>query len=53
MVAPIRQTDGRVSHFVELKQDITERKRAADEIHRLANFDSFTSLPNRSTLMET
>ena len=53
VVAPIRQTDGRVSHFVELKQDITERKRAADEIHRLAHFDSLTSLPNRSTLMET
>ena len=52
VVAPIRQTDGRVSHFVELKQDITERKRAADEIHRLAHFDSLTSLPNRSTLME-
>lgn len=52
VVAPIRQPDGRVSHFVELKQDITERKRAADEIHRLAHFDSLTGLPNRSTLME-
>lgn len=52
VVAPIRQTDGRVSHYVELKQDITERKRAADEIHRLAHFDGLTSLPNRSTLME-
>ncbi|WP_298209968.1 EAL domain-containing protein [Acidovorax sp.] len=52
VVAPIRQPDGRVSHYVELKQDITERKRAADEIHRLAHFDSLTSLPNRSTLVE-
>ncbi|PJI98413.1 diguanylate cyclase /diguanylate cyclase/phosphodiesterase [Acidovorax sp. 69] len=52
VVAPIRQPDGRVSHYVELKQDITERKRAAEEIHRLAHFDSLTSLPNRSTLME-
>ena len=52
VVAPIRQPDGRVSHYVELKQDITERKRAADEIHRLAHFDSLTGLPNRSTLME-
>ena len=52
VVAPIRQPDGRVSHYVELKQDITERKRAADEIHRLAHFDGLTSLPNRSTLME-
>lgn len=52
VVAPIRQPDGRVSHYVELKQDITERKRAADEIHRLAHFDNLTGLPNRSTLME-
>jgi len=52
VVAPIRQPDGRVSHYVELKQDITERKRAAEEIHRLAHFDSLTGLPNRFTLVE-
>ena len=28
-------------------QDITERKQAEDQIRRLANFDSLTSLPNR------
>ena len=52
VVAPIRQPDGSVSHYVELKQDITERTRAAQEIHRLAHFDSLTRLPNRSMLME-
>jgi len=52
LVTPIRQPDGRISHYVEFKQDITERKRAAREIHRLAHFDSLTSLPNRFTLME-
>jgi diguanylate cyclase (GGDEF)-like protein/PAS domain S-box-containing protein len=52
VVSPIRQPDGHVSHYVELKQDITERKRSAEEIHRLAHFDSLTSLPNRFTLME-
>ena len=52
VVAPIRQPDGGVSHYVELKQDITERKRAAEEIHRLSHFDSLTGLPNRFTLME-
>lgn len=52
VVAPIRQPDGRITHYAELKQDITERKRAAQEIHRLAHFDSLTSLPNRFTLME-
>ncbi len=52
LVAPIRQPNGHISHYVELKQDVTERKRAAQEIHRLAHFDSLTSLPNRFTLME-
>ena len=52
VVAPIRQPDGRISHFVEFKQDITERKRAADEIHRLAHYDVLTSLPNRAMLVE-
>jgi len=52
VVAPIRQPDGSVSHYVELKQDITERRRAAEEIHRLSHFDSLTGLPNRFTLME-
>lgn len=52
VVAPIRQPDGRISHYVEIKQDITERKRAAEEIHRLAHFDALTSLPNRAMLMD-
>ena len=52
VVAPIRQPDGRISHHVELKQDMSERKRAAEEIHRLAHFDPLTSLPNRSMLIE-
>lgn len=52
VVAPIRQPDGRISHYVELKQDVTERKRAADEIHRLAHFDGLTGLPNRDLLMQ-
>ncbi|MFN9469941.1 putative bifunctional diguanylate cyclase/phosphodiesterase [Acidovorax sp.] len=52
VVAPIRQTDGHISHYVELKQDITERKRAAEEIHRLAHFDALTSLPNRRMLVD-
>lgn len=52
VVAPIRQPDGSISHYVELKQDITERKHAADEIHRLAHFDMLTSLPNRAMLVE-
>ena len=52
VVAPIRQPDGVITHYVEIKQDVTERRRAAAEIHRLAHFDVLTSLPNRATLVE-
>jgi len=52
VVAPIRQTDGSISHYVEYRQDITERKRAAQEIHRLARHDALTGLPNRAMLVE-
>ena len=31
-IAPIRQQDGHISHYVAVKEDITERKRTADEL---------------------
>lgn len=34
-VTPVRNTGGEIAHFVAIKQDITERKRAEEEIRRL------------------
>jgi diguanylate cyclase (GGDEF)-like protein/PAS domain S-box-containing protein len=39
-------------HFAAIFEDITERKRAEDQIHRLAYFDSLTALPNRTLLKD-
>lgn len=33
-IAPIRQPDGQVSHFVAVKEDITEKKRLDEELNR-------------------
>ncbi|MFA6311061.1 MAG: PAS domain S-box protein [Sterolibacterium sp.] len=33
-VTPIRQADGRISHYVAVKEDITEKKRLAKELER-------------------
>ncbi|MBI5917764.1 MAG: EAL domain-containing protein [Nitrosomonadales bacterium] len=51
IISPIRQADGRITHYVAVKQDITEKKRAEAEIHRLAFYDSLTHLPNRALLL--
>lgn len=34
IISPIRQLDGRITHYVALKEDITERKRLADELEQ-------------------
>jgi PAS domain S-box-containing protein len=33
-VAPIRQADGRVTHYLSIQEDITEKKRIAEELDR-------------------
>ncbi|MCM8610662.1 PAS domain S-box protein [Accumulibacter sp.] len=34
IVTPIRQADGRITHYVAVKEDITERKRLGEELDR-------------------
>jgi two-component system sensor histidine kinase/response regulator len=34
MITPIRQADGRISHYLSLQEDITERKRLGAELDR-------------------
>ncbi|MGE5619513.1 MAG: PAS domain S-box protein [Sphingomonadaceae bacterium] len=34
-ISPIRDGDGNITHFLAVKEDITERKRAEDEIRKL------------------
>lgn len=51
-IAPIRQADGTISHFIAIEQDITPIRQAEDTIHRLTNFDYLTGLPNKNLLLE-
>lgn len=50
--SPIFKTDGTISYYMAIKEDITEKKRSLEHINYLANFDSLTGLPNRFKLQE-
>lgn len=49
---PFARSGARPSHWVVVGRDATERRAAADAIHRLAFYDVLTGLPNRRLLME-
>ena len=51
VVAPIK-VDGQTIGIVGFNQDITDRKRTEEEIHRLAFYDSLTHLPNRRLMFD-
>ncbi|MGO4476830.1 putative bifunctional diguanylate cyclase/phosphodiesterase [Massilia sp. 2TAF26] len=51
-LVPFAGEGGRNTHWVVVGRDITDRKNAADAIHRLAFYDVLTGLPNRRLLIE-
>ncbi len=51
-VAPVPDEAGRVTHFVAVGTDVTDRMRYQEQIERNANYDSLTGLPNRNLLAD-
>lgn len=51
-IVPFADENGRNTHWVGVGRDITERRKSAKDIHRLAFFDVLTGLPNRRLLMD-
>jgi diguanylate cyclase (GGDEF)-like protein/PAS domain S-box-containing protein len=49
---PFLDEGGAHTHWVVVGRDISERRKAAAAIHRLAFYDVLTGLPNRRRLME-
>ena len=52
IITPIHQADGTITHYVAVKEDITARKAAENQIITLAFYDSLTNLPNRRLLLD-
>ncbi len=51
-ITPVRDPQGRITHYLAIKEDITEKRQSEQRIHRLAFFDELTSLPNRAYLLD-
>jgi diguanylate cyclase (GGDEF)-like protein/PAS domain S-box-containing protein len=47
-IAPVRDEKGRLTHFIGVQADITQRKRDEETIRHLAYDDALTGLPNRT-----
>ncbi|TFW04954.1 EAL domain-containing protein [Oxalobacteraceae bacterium OM1] len=51
-IAPVVGPNGRLTHFVAIERDVTQRKHNEAEIERLAFYDQLTGLANRRLLMD-
>ena len=51
-ITAVKGSDGVVTHYVGVHDDITERKAAEKEIRTLAFYDPLTHLPNRRLFMD-
>jgi len=49
-ITPVRNSDKEITHFIAVKQDISERRLLDEQIHNLAFHDALTQLPNRRLL---
>src|SRR4051812_15223834 len=51
-IAPVRNPEGVVTHFVGVLNDITEIKRYEEQLEHQANYDALTQLANRNVLKD-
>jgi len=51
-IAPVKDAQGVVTHFIGVQNDISDRKKQEERIAWHANHDSLTELPNRALLAD-
>ncbi len=51
-ISPIKDDEGNISHFVAVREDITELKDLQAELTQKAHFDTLTNIPNRTLFFD-
>jgi len=51
VISPIRQPNGVITHYLAIKEDITQKKQTEEKLHQLAFYDALTGMPNRTLLL--
>jgi diguanylate cyclase (GGDEF)-like protein/PAS domain S-box-containing protein len=52
IITPVCDATGRLSRFVAIQEDVSERLKAEDKLVRLTDYDALTGLPNRRVFMD-
>lgn len=51
-ISPVFDDRDRITHFVAVKENVTEKKEMLDRLEQMAQFDMLTTLPNRRMLLD-
>ncbi|MGF1681206.1 EAL domain-containing protein [Photobacterium minamisatsumaniensis] len=51
-ISPIRNSRGKISHYISTGKDITDRVLFESRLHKLAHYDLLTELPNKTLLQQ-
>jgi len=51
-ISPLRNDEGAITHYVAVKEDITQQKQNEEILAHQANYDALTDLPNRILVLD-